>query len=352
MMQMSTPEIPNERDECAGIAQVGNLIHRGAMCQALKVAVELGIPDLLARGPKGADELAAATASHASSLARLLKALATIDFCHERADGRFTLAATGEALRADGNYSLRHWLLWFGQYQWPFWARLDYSIRTGSSARKLSSGADGFAHLEDDAGAAAAFNAAMAELSELVAAEVLRLCDFAGINTVMDVGGGSGALLAAILRSHAMIQGILFDRPHALSGARARLTSGISERCTFIAGDFFAEIPAAADLVLLKNVVHDWSDEQAAVILHNCRRALVRSGKLLLIERIMPPRLEADPNHLAIAWADLTMLLGPGGRERTEAEFHTLLASAGFGVLRITPTALEYSIIEAAPSSG
>jgi hypothetical protein len=227
---------------------------------------------------------------------------------------------------------------------WPAWARLRDSVRTGKSSQL---GADGFGDLERDATAAAAFNSAMVELTRLIAGEVVRGYDFAGMQRIVDVGGGHGALLAAVLAVHPRMQGVIFDLPHAIAGAKTYLAKkGVSERCELIIGNFFTSLPGDADAYLLKNIIHDWDDERAALILRNCRRAMPPRGKLLLIEQIMPPRVEASPAHRAIAWIDLAMLIGQAGCQRTEAEFCALLASSGLAPVRTFKTALNYSIIE------
>ena len=326
------------------------LIYSGSLSQAAYVAAELGIADQLASGPKDAGELARATGSHAPSLHRLLRTLTSLELCIEREDGSFALGPMGSLLRTDAPDSLRSRFLYWGKYQWPVWGNLLYSVKTGESARNLATGTDGFKHLERDAEAAEVFNRSRVELTRFVAAEVVRAYDFAGMRRIVDVGGGHGALLAAILEAYPDMQGVLFDMQHAMEGARAHLANaGLAQRCECVAGSFFESVPGGADAYVLKSVIHDWNDERSAVILRNCRRAIPQDGKLLLVERIMPARLEATSRHHAIAQADLTMLLGPGGRERTEAEFRILLESTGFRPTRFIATALEYSIVEGIP---
>jgi len=326
------------------------LIQSASLSQVACVAAELRIADLLASGPKDADELARATDTHAPSLHRLLRALASLELCTERNDGSFELSPMSSLLRTDAPDSLRSWLLWCCRYQWSDWGNLLYSVKTGESARKLATGTDGFGHLQRDPRAAAIFNGAMVEMTRLIAAEVMRAYDFSGLRRIVDVGGGHGALVAAVLEAHPALRGVVFDLPHAIEGARTYLTSkGLAERCDLMTGDFFEQVPGGADAYLLKNIVHDWNDEQSGRILRNCCDAMPRNGRLLLIERIMPGRLEASSFHRSIVWADLTMLLGPGGCQRTEAELRALLGASGFRLAGIVGTALEYSVIEAVP---
>lgn len=326
------------------------LINDGAMSQAACAAAELGIADLLASGPKGVDELARASGCHAPSLHRLLRALASLDLCAERPDGGFALTALGSLLCSDAPHSLRSWTILCGKYLWPVWTNLLHSVRTGESARGLAGGAEAFDELERDARAALVFNRAMAELTSLIAAEVVRRYPFDGMRRIVDVGGGYGALLAAVLEAQPVARGVLLDLPHAIEGARNHLAaSGLAERCEFVAGDFFESVPAGGDAYLLKAVLHDWDDERSCLLLRNCRSAIPRDGKLLVIERVVPDRFEACWLHHAIARMDLAMLVGFAGKERSEAEFRRLLAASGFKLTKVTATSLEYAVIEAVP---
>jgi hypothetical protein len=327
------------------------MIQRGAMAQMVCVAAELRIADVLADGPMHVDGLAQATKSHAPSLHRLLRALASLDLCTERDDGSFALSPKGWPLLSGAPNSLRSWLLWFGRYHWPAWGKLLHSVKTGESARKLLTSNDGFVGLlERDPEAAALFNETMGQLTRLVAGEMVRAYDFTGMRRIVDVGGGHGVLLAIILQAHPALKGVLFDLPHAIAGARTQMEkAGFLSRCEFVAGSFFESIPADSDAYLLKNVVHDWNDERSAVILQNCRCAIPPNGKLLLIERIMPARLQATSAHRAMAYADLAMLVGPGGRQRTKVEFRKLLDTSGFALTKVISIALDFRILEAVP---
>lgn len=335
------------------VAALVNLINGGAMAQALSVAAELGIPDLLAGGPKHAEELARATGTYAPSLRRLLKALSSVGACRECEDGSFALGPIGGLVRSDTSKSLRSWVIWFGRYQWPMWGNLLGSVKTGESARKAAYGTDGFSHLEQDSEAAAVFDSAMVELSSLVAADIVRTYDFTGVGSIIDVGGGRGALLRAILETYPDVRGTVLDRPRAFAKSAQQLQrSGPGDRCTFVAGDFFLGVPPAADVYLLKNIIHDWDDDRATLILRNCRAAVSPRGKLLLVERIMPERVEATRRHRNLTWSDLAMLIGPGGQERTVAEFQALLSATGFDLRKVISTAVEFSILEAVPRKG
>ena len=326
------------------------LIHSGSLSQAVGVAAELRIADLLAGGPKDVLELARATATNAGSLRRLLRALAGLGLCIENDSDSFALSPMGSLLRTDAPGSLRSWIVWSCKYQWPVWGNLLHSVKTGESARTLATGTEGFEHLERDPQAAAVFNEAMVEMTGLVANAVVRAYDFGQAQRIVDVGGGFGALLAAVLNANPGVRGVVFDRPHAIEGARTHLeNSGLAQRCDFTSGDFFKSVPGGADVYLLKSIIPDWDDERSAVILANCRRAISKNGKILLIERIMPSRLGESHTHRATIWSDLSMLIGPGGRERTDVEFHALLEASGLRLARIVSTALDYSVLEGVP---
>ena len=318
------------------------------MSQATYVAVQLRIPDLLAEGPRTSAELATASGSHAPSLYRLLRALSTLEICQEREDGAFELTPMGALLRSDAPNSLRSWTIFVGGPQWPVWGHLLHSVKTGETAWKHLSGTKDFQHLTLDADLAALFNQAMVELTRLVAQDVARIYSFAGMKRIMDVGGGSGELLAAILQANPEARGVLFDMGHARAAGQRHLEAlGLAERCELVTGSFFEALPGPEDAILLKSILHDWGDDQSRAILENCRRALAGGGKLLIIERLMPERLDPSPAHRAVVRSDLNMLVGPGGRERTMAEFRALLASAALRVSRVIPTASSFVIIEA-----
>ena len=321
------------------------LIAGSWMAQAVYVAAELRIADLLANGPRTSAELAEAAGADTPSLHRLLRALSTIDICKEREDGSFEITPMGALLGTGRPDSLRSWTIWWGAHLWPLWGHLLHSVRTGRSARKRLLGTDGFEHLERDREAAAVFNQAFREVTRLACRSIVRAYDFSGLKRVADIGGGYGQLLAAILQAHPEITGILFDLPHAIDGAKAE--AGLTGRCEFIAGDFFRTVPPGADAYVLKNVIHDWNDERSTLILQNCRRAMKSDARLLVIERILPDHLQNSPRDQAAARTDLTMLIAHSGRERTEAEFPGLLAAAGLRVTRIIPAGEALNIIEA-----
>ena len=339
-----------DTERSGGATALISLINSVWMSRAVFVAAELQIADLLAGGPKSADELARATDCHSPSLHRFMRALVSLTLCSERDDGSFELAPLGGCLRADAPDSVRSLALWSGRYLWPLWGSLLQSVKTGRSARSLVAGIDGFDDLEQDEEAATVFNRAMLELTRLVARQVTHAYDFAEMRRIVDIGGGYGALLAAVLEAYPDAHGVLYDLPHAIEGARAHLASaGLANRCELVGGSFFESAPVGADAYLLKSIVHDWDDERSVDILRSCRRAIPPSGKLLLVERMMPERFEASPRHRLFAQMELSRFVGHGGRERTEAEFRALLELGGFTLKRIIPTASEFNILEGVP---
>ena len=328
------------------------MITGGWIAQAMSVAAELKIPDLLARGAKTSEEVAHATGTHASSVYRLMRALVTFEILRQRPDGAFELTPMGSMLSSDAEHSVRSWAIHCARRLSQDWRALLDSMKTGESARTLLIGHGMFEDLERDPEQAAVFNQAMVELTRLAADSIVHAYDFSAMKRIVDVGGGYGQLLAVILKATPGARGTVFDLPHAAEQGRRYLAdNGLAERCDFVPGSFFESVPSGGDAYLLKSVIHNWNDEQAQVILRCCKRAMGGRGKLLVVERAVPQRLDACAAHQAIALMDLNMLVVLGARERTQEEFRLLLSSAGFHVTRVVPAAWNFSIIEASPAS-
>jgi hypothetical protein len=308
--------------------------------QAVGVAAELGIAEALAQGPRDAVSLARDLGCDAGALYRLLRALCSVEVCREEPEGRFAVTPMGAMLQPHAQPSLHAWALWTARHQWSTWSGLADSVRTGQSVRKLASGRDGYDRFTADPEGARLFNRAMVETTRLVAAAVVNAVDFASARRVIDVGGGYGELLAAILRAHPHLSGFVYDLPHAGDGAV----------CDFRAGDFFESVPVGADLHVLKSVLHNWPDAQCAAILGNCRAALPPGGRVAVIERVMPERVGREDR--ALVRGDLNMLVGLGGRERTLAELGGLLAAAALPLVGCTPIGLGFSVVEGCARSG
>jgi hypothetical protein len=293
------------------------------------------LPRLLADGPRAAADLAVVTGTHGPSLLRLLRALVTLDVVTETADGRFRLTPLGTRLGG-----LEAWAIWWGDFAWPEWGELRESVRTGRRARTFS--------VEDDREAAAVFGRAMAELTGIGGASIVACFDFSPFAVVADVGGGHGQLLATILRAHPAARGLLFDRPHAAEGAGRHLAeAGVADRVEVVSGDVFDAVPGGADAYVLKSVLHDFGDGDASRILAVCRRDMPATAHLVVVERVLPDRMEATAEHRAMARSDLHMLVAHGAGERTENEWRHLLEGAGFDLRRVVPADHGLSVLEA-----
>lgn len=324
-------------------ASIMALINGYQLSQALHVAAALGIADLLASRPRTSDELAEATDTHPGTLYRVLRALAAAEIFHEDAARQFSLAPLGQCLRSDAADPAGPWAAFIGRpYIWQAWSHLMHSVRTGETAFPSVHGQSVWEYRAAHPEEGAIFDAAMTALSKDVAAGVVAAYDFAPFSRVVDVGGGQAALLGAILAANPGVHGVVFDQPHVVARAQPELDRlQVADRCDVVGGDFFDAVPPG-DLLLLKAVLHDWDDARARMILQSCRRALARGGRILVLERI----LGAPNEGLEAKLADLNMLVGAAGQERTAEEYSSLFASAGFHLTRVLPTPTRMVIVE------
>jgi ubiquinone/menaquinone biosynthesis C-methylase UbiE len=315
--------------------------------RAIYAAAQLAIPDHLAQGALHLDVLSRLTATHAPSLKRLLRALASCGIVTEASPGRFSLTRLGSALRTDSPGSARALVMTIaGDWQWNAWGNFLHSLRTGQCGLLKSTGHELFSYLAAHPDDRVCFNQAMIGIHGAELSAVAAAYDFTAFESIVDVGGGTGTLLTEILMTVPHTHGFLFDLPETAKEARKVMAAeGLSDRCTISEGDFFEAIPESHDCYILAHVLHDWTDELALKILENCHRAISRHGRLLVIEAILP---EGDvPHHGKLM--DLLMLTVTGGLERTEQEFSQLLNAAGFTLRRVIPTNTHQSIIEATP---
>jgi SAM-dependent methyltransferase len=320
------------------------------LSRALHLAARLRIADLLAKGACDAAELAGQTGTDPAALRRVLRLLASAGVFVETAAGAFELTPIGTALRSDVPGSARALVLLFaGIGIQDSWKELEYCVRTGQPAfRKHSPEGDAFSHFDEEQ--ARIFDEAMATFAPQTSAAIAAAYDFSAFGTLMDVGGGNGALLVGILGAWPRLRGIVFDRPQTTEGARRRIAeAGLESRCRVVAGDFFQSLPEGADACLIKHVIHDWNDEQSVAILRSCRRALGPKGRVLIAEGVYPPRIDTSPESRGAAANDVNMLVATGGRQRSEAEFRALYAAAGFELTRIIPTQSGVSLVEGVP---
>jgi hypothetical protein len=334
-------------ERAASPADLMQLVLAFRVSQALHVAATLGIADRLAAGPRTAADLARATGTHPRALYRLLRAVASVGVLAEDGAGAFALTELGQYLRADHPQSVHGSAVYQGHpTMWGTWQHLRHSVTTGEPAFRHLYGVDPWAYRAQHPDAGAVFDRAMTSNSLQVRDAVVAAYDFAAARTVVDVGGGNGALLAAILAAHPEARGVLFDQPHVVAGAAPLLrAAGVAARCAVAGGDFFEAVPAGGDVYLLKAIVHDWDDAQAAAILRTCRRAMTPEARVVLIERVLAPGDAPDPSK----FHDLNMLVMLGGQERTAAEFAALSRAAGFRLTRVLPTAAGVSLLEGQP---
>lgn len=327
--------------------QLMQFIWPGAMAaQAIYVAAKLGLADLLTEGPRSADELALATRAHGPSLRRLLRALTSLGVFAENAAGKFHNTDLSETLRTAHPETMRAWATFLGApFLWRPWGELYQTVMTGQPAVDRVHGTSFWAYLAEHADDAAVFNAAMTAGSEMSVPWILKAYDFSRFERIVDVGGGHGALLSGILSANPKVRGILYDLPEVVAGAVAVRTGAVAARCEIRAGDFFHAVPAGADAYVLKGIIHDWNDDDALRILKNCRRAIKRDGRLLVIELVLKRSSQPDAGQ---AFMDVLMLTLVGGRERAESAFRALLREAGFSLTSVIPTAGP-SIIESQP---
>lgn len=310
--------------------------------QVIGESVALGLFDRLADGAMTAAALAAEADVNEDGALRLLRALAVLGLLEHQPGDRFALTAQGALLRRDAPDSLNGMAGHWHERIWESFGRLGTSVRTGEAS--IPSGPEHFAVMQEDAAQADIFNRAMAEGSLRVGRALAAAYDFSGFSRLMDVGGGYGALLVGPLEATPGLKGRVFDMPALADQARAWLgEQGLADCADYLGGSFFEAVPEGADCILLKYILHDWSDARCGNILRNCRAAL-GDGTLLIIERIVPETV--SPVDVDVIRGDLIML-GVGGKERTEAQYRALLSEAGLAMTRIIPIDGNFSAIEA-----
>lgn len=308
-------------------------------------AAKLGLVDQLADGPKSAATLAGPMQVHAPSLHRLMRTLASLGILTERSEQSFALTPLGEALKTGAPGSARSSLLTLGSdwFQTSF-DHIIYSIQTGKTAFEKAHGMAVFDYLAQHPEDASLFSETMVGIHGEEPPAVADAYDFSTFDSVVDVGGATGNMLAAILARYNRPRGVLFDMPHVVGDAPALLkTKGVSDRVTIEAGSFFETVPAGGDAYILSHIIHDWNEDQCLTILGNVRRAMKPSARLLIVEMVLPAGDAPHPGKML----DMVMLVLPGGQERTEAEYRALLGKAGFRLSRVVPTASAVSVVEA-----
>jgi hypothetical protein len=305
--------------------------------QAIHAAAQLGVADLIGDGAVASSMVAERLGTHPDATARLLRALQTLGLLEQRSD-TFALTDLGQCLRSDASASRRAWSqLMGGPFVWDSWGRLADCVRTGRKASSLDDSEGGkasasahFEALDADPAAAAIFHQAMADLTRGVAPGIVGAVDWRGVRRVVDVGGGYGALLCAVLRGHAALEGAVFDLESAREGALAAFAAqGLGARASYVVGSVFEQTPPSADVYLLKSVIHDWDDTLSVRVLGACREAMETGSRLLLIEPAHDEAQRKPGLDWILTFSDLNMLVNTGGRERSAAQYHALLEAAG-----------------------
>ena len=347
-MIASKPETPKMLPDLPPPVAMMQMIGGFRVARSIYVAAQLGIADVLADGSKTIEELAQATETDAPSLYRVLRALAGVGIFAENESGQFSLTPPAEFLRSDVPESLRASVMLFGEeWHWSLWGDMLHSVKTGEPA---------FDHLYEkgfyefyNQNPEFAKNSSESKTSMVsrASASLINNYDFSSIGKVVDIGvaGGYGSTLVSLLKANPTMKGVLYDFPPVIEGTKPVIeAAGLTERCELIAGDCVESVPSGGDAYILMFVVHNWDDERAIKILKNCHKGMAEDSRLLLIEMIMPKGNDPFVGKVV----DLeSLLLTPGGYERTEAQYSSLLEAAGFKLTKIIPTQTANSVIEA-----
>ena len=315
------------------------------MSHVLYVAAKLSLADHMAKGRTRVDDLATSTKTYSPTLGRFLRTLGHLGLVIEDGTGHFTLTPLGEALKTGAPGSARAAILTLASpWMTNGWTRLFESVQTGKPGLEQALGIPIFDWLAQHPEEASLFSETMVSFHGAEPAAVAAAYDFSAMNTVIDIGGATGNLLAAILGRYPGLRGILYDLPHVVRDAPALLQSrGVADRVTITSGSFFDGVPSGGDAYLLSHIIHDWTEAQCLTILGHCRRAMAPASRVLIIEMVLPSGNAPHPGKML----DMMMLVGPGGQERTEPEYGTLLSKAGLRLTKVVPTDSAVSIVEA-----
>jgi hypothetical protein len=313
--------------------------------KAAATAASLRIPDVLAHGPKTAEEVASAIGADAGAVYRLMRGVAAVGVLTAEPGGRFALTAVGELLRSDVPGSMRSLLVAeMAPGHWLPWGDLEHSVRTGKPAAPKSLGMDLWDYYKKNSDEGFHFAEAMSGISSMAMQAVLAAYSFSGARKVVDVGGSHGSFLSAVLQREPQARGVLFDRPETVEGAGATLAgAGVADRVERIGGSFFESVPAGGDVYLLKHILHDWNDDECVAILSRVREAMAPGARLVVVEML----ISADGPPSPAPLLDLNMLVMLTGKERTKDEFAAIFAKAGLTLSAVTPTHSPFAVIEA-----
>ena len=342
---MPQPAAPTSHHALPPHAQVIQMAMSYTVSRAVFACAKLGVADLLAKGPRRSDELAANCGAHPGAMFRLLRAAASLGVFTEVSPRTFALTPTGEALKTGAPGAARSTVMAIaGDWAWRSWGEVEHSMRTGETGAEKALGMGVFDYLGKHPEEASLFNDAMIGVHGAEPAAVAKAYDFSGLKTLVDIGGGTGNLIAAILAATPGLKGLIYDLPHVAAAARDRLSGlKLSGRCDVAGGSFFESVPAG-DAYIMSHIIHDWDEARCLKILGNCRKANPRA-KVLIVEMVIPPGDAPHPGKML----DLMMLVAPGGMERSEEEYAALLAKAGYGMTRVVPTESAVSVVEGTP---
>lgn len=337
--------------DLADRSAVLQMIEGYRVSRLLYVAAVLGIADRLAERAKTVEELAQETETHSFSLYRVLRALASIGVFSEDDDRRFHLTPTAQFLRRDRPDAIGPMIKVLGEpWHWEVWGRLLDSVKTGKAAFDQIHGMELYDYCQENPDFARTHGPSKTSISARASAALIANYDFTGVEKVVDVAvlGGYGNTLIPLLRANPTMTGVLYDLPFVIDGARSAIAaSGVGDRIDLLQGHCLATVPTGGDVYVLMFVIHNWDDDRAVQILRNCREAMNPNGKLLLVEMLLPP----GNAPFVGKFVDLESLLTtPGGYERSEAQYRSLLQAAGYQLARIIPTETANSILEAVPA--
>jgi len=326
-------------------AQMMNIISGFWTSCCVYAAARLNLAALLSEGPMSAAQIAKATETHEPSMFRLLRALSSAGVFQETVPRNFANTPLSETLRPGVPGSMRAMAIAQLGDHYRAWGNLMFSLRTGGIAFDDIEGMDLWAYYNSHPAEGVNFMEAMTGLTQAVAHNVGVAYDFKGLGTIVDVGGGNGALLASVLKRTPEAKGIVFDEEYVVEQTRKRLAEqDLADRCTVAAGSFFDSVPSGADAYLLKMVLHDWDDEKALAILRNISGAMDARGRVLILEPVMTPGNNPHPGK----WMDMNMLVMTGGKERSKEEWKALFSRSGLKLSRIVDTPSPMiSVVEA-----
>lgn len=301
------------------------------------VAAKLRLADLLRNGPKTISELAELTKANEINLNRVMRALATLQVFRRSTDGKYSLTSLGETLLQDSSESIRDWAIVFGEVMVPTIPGFGESVITGEKAFDTAFGMTLWEFFSKNEPIGHAFDRAMSGITDKQLPGIVAACDLTSSKTVVDIGGGRGALITALLNANPHVQGILYDRPEVTEESQRRIDAGgLRARCKAVSGSFLEWIPKEADTYVIKHVLHDWDDAGVRKIFRNCRDAMAPDDRLLILEMLTEHR--EFGRDFACKWYDFVQMCGPGGRLRTADEFESLLAECGLKLCHVTPT--------------